>query len=86
MQKLLDQKDIQLLEEKQKRRLDVEKEVSKRKAVEKTVDEMYDWVDELHCEINDSKLELKDYKKSRKMSTFSSKSKDNIRQQAFIAE
>ena len=63
MQKLLDQKDIQLLEEKQKRHLDVKKEVSKQKAVEKTVDKMYDWVDELHCEINDSKLELKDYKK-----------------------
>ena len=62
----------QVLEEKQKRRVQVASEVEKRRLVEQTVDELYDWVDELHAEINQQKKAAKLAKKETK-STIKSK-------------
>ena len=42
--------------EKQKRREEVLIQVKKRKAVEKTVDDLYEWVDELQAELVDAKV------------------------------
>jgi hypothetical protein len=62
----------QVLEEKQKRRVQVASEVEKRRLVEQTVDELYDWVDELHAEINQQKKAANLAKKETK-STIKSK-------------
>ena len=62
----------QVLEEKQKRCVQVASEVEKRRLVEQTVDELYDWVDELHAEINQQKKAAKLAKKETK-STIKSK-------------
>ena len=45
--------------EKQKRREEVLIQVKKRKAVEKTVDDLYEWVDELQAELVDAKVATK---------------------------
>ena len=37
--------------------------VEKRKAVEETVDHLYEWVDELHVEISESKSIVKEVRK-----------------------
>ena len=42
----------QVVEEKKRRRKGIANEIAKRKVVEQTVDELYDWIDELHSEIN----------------------------------
>jgi len=62
----------QVLEEKQKRRVQVAFEAEKRRLVEQTVDELYDWVDELHAEINQQKKAANLAKKETK-STIKSK-------------
>ena len=61
-----------VLEEKQNRRSEVASKVQKRRLVEETVDELYDWVDELHAEINMQKSATKVAKKEQK-STIKSK-------------
>ena len=38
-----------------------------RKAVDKTVDELHDWIDELHAELSDAKLAEKEAKNSMKL-------------------
>ena len=38
-----------------------------RKAVDKTVDEFHDWIDELHADLSDAKLAEKEAKKSIKL-------------------
>ena len=48
------------LNEKQKRRAEPVVHVEKRKAVEKTVDHLYEWVDELHVELSEAKSRLKE--------------------------
>jgi len=55
MQERLDKKNEHILEEKKKRRVAVAKEVERRKAVEKTLDDLYDWIGELHAEIETEK-------------------------------
>lgn len=55
----LDTKTNHVLEEKKKRRAQVTKEVEKRHLVESAVDDLYDWIDELHAEINSQKLARK---------------------------
>jgi len=55
MQQRLDITSAQVLDEKKKRRVQVAKEVEKRHIVEQTVDDLYDWIDELHFEINEQK-------------------------------
>lgn len=52
MKDRLDSKTNQVLDEKKKRRDQVAKEVEKRHLVESAVDELYEWIDELHSEIN----------------------------------
>ena len=51
----LDTKTNQVLEEKKKRRAQMAKEVAKRNLVESAVEDLYDWIDELHSEINSQK-------------------------------
>ena len=48
-------KTNQVLEEKKKRRDQMAKEVEKRHLVESAIDDLYDWIDELHSEINSQK-------------------------------
>ena len=54
--KKVDEKVTDLLAEKKKRRAIAVKLADERKAVEKTMDEFHDWIDELHAELSDSKL------------------------------
>ena len=72
LQQRLDSKVDQVLEEKKRRRDGIANEVAKRKAVEATVDELYEWIDELHSEINTAKL---DYKSANHDLKVASKSK-----------
>ena len=58
MQARLNCKD-ELLEEKQKRQAAVAREVEKRKAVEQTLDKLYDWIGELHAKINTANKEIR---------------------------
>ena len=51
----LDAKTNQVLEEKKKRQALLSKEVAKCHLVESAVDDLYDWIDELHSEINSQK-------------------------------
>ena len=74
MQVQLDRKSLDVLEEKQKRRAAVAREVDRRKAVENTVDELYDWIDELHEELRDAKSVMRAAKKEAN-SALSAKSK-----------
>ena len=59
MQARLNRKDELLEEEKQKRWAAVTREVEKRKAVEQTLDELYDWIGELHAKINTANKEIR---------------------------
>ncbi len=63
MQVKLDQKSLNVLEEKQNRRAIVARKIEKRKAVENTVDELYDWIDELHEELRNAKYVMRAAKK-----------------------
>ena len=47
-----------LEEEKQKRRAAVAREVEKRKAVEQTLDDLYDWIGKLHVKIDMANKEI----------------------------
>jgi hypothetical protein len=47
----IEEKDALLLREKLKRRADVARAVDKRKAMEKTLKDLHEWVDELHGEL-----------------------------------
>ena len=59
MQARLNRKDELLEEEKQKRQAAVAREVEKRKAVEQTLDKLYDWIGELHAKINTANKEIR---------------------------
>ena len=61
--KKVDEKATALLAEKKKRRASAVNLTDERKAVEKTVDEFHDWIDELHAELSDAKLAEKEAKK-----------------------
>ena len=47
----IEEKDALILREKLKRRADVARAVDKRKAMEKTLEDLHEWVDELHGEL-----------------------------------
>ena len=63
MQAKLDTKSGEVLEEKKKRRAAVAREVERRKAVENTDDELYNWIDELDGELRDAKSVMQTAKK-----------------------
>ncbi len=65
MQKL-DAKDEELMEEKKKRRNAVAREADRRKAVEQTVDDLYDWVDKLRAEIQSARQDARAANKETK--------------------
>ncbi len=50
MEKKVASRDKQLLEEKKRRRAAVAKAVERRRAVENTVEDLYEWIDELSIE------------------------------------
>ena len=54
--KKVDKKSTALLKENKKRRVSAVKLVDERKAVENTVDEFHDCIDELRSELSDAKL------------------------------
>ena len=54
--KKVDEKATALFAEKKKGLESAVKLADERKAVDKTVDEFHDWIDELHCELSDAKL------------------------------
>ena len=51
------------LNENQKRRTESMVHIEKRKAVEETVDHLYEWVDELHVELSEAKSRVKESRK-----------------------
>ena len=53
------EKEQYVIKEKQRRREDVIHQVERRKAVEETVDDLYEWIDELHAELVDAKVTAK---------------------------
>ena len=53
-------------EEKKKRRADTAAQVQKRKAVEATVEDLYEWIDELHNELSQAKADVKQAEKKAK--------------------
>ena len=55
MQAKLDTMSGEVLEEKKKRRAAVAREVERQKAVENTVDKLYNWIGELDGELRDAK-------------------------------
>ena len=59
MQTELHKANENYLEEKKKRRVDVAAEVEKRKAVESTVGELYDFIDELYDEIAEARTDVR---------------------------
>ena len=63
----VNEKATALLAEKKKQRACAVKLADERKAVEKTVDEFHDWIDELHAEFSDAKLAEKGAKRSMKL-------------------
>ena len=65
--KKVDEKATALLAEKKKRCASAVNLADERKAVDKTVDEFHDWIDELHAELSDAKLSEKEAKKSMKL-------------------
>ena len=65
--KKVDEKSTSLLAEKNNQRAKAVKLADERKAVENTVDEFHDWIDELHAEFSDAKLAEKEAKKSMKL-------------------
>ena len=48
-----------IFSEREKRRTNVANDVVRRKAVYQTVEDMNEWVDELHADINDAKMAVK---------------------------
>ena len=50
------EKNNAIFSEREKRRTNVSNEVLRRKYVEKSVEDMNEWVDELHVEIDDAKM------------------------------
>ena len=52
-------KNNAIFSEREKRRTNVDNAVLRRKAVDQTVEEMNEWVDELHAEINNTKMAVK---------------------------
>ena len=54
--KKVDEKATALLVEKKKRSSSEAKLADERKAVEKTANEFYEWIDELHADLSDAKL------------------------------
>ena len=67
VKKKVDEKATALLAEKKKRRASAVKLANEIKAVDKIVDEFHDWIDELHSEITDAKLEEKEAKNRMKL-------------------
>ena len=65
--KKVNEKATALLAEKKKRHESTVKLADERKAVDKTVDEFHDWIDELHAELSDAQLAEKEAKKSLKL-------------------
>lgn len=65
----LDSKADEVLAEKKKRRQGIADEIAKRKVVEQTVDDLYEWIDELHSEINTTKLGVKSANRQLKESS-----------------
>ena len=53
------EKNNAIFAEREKRRTNVENEVVRRKSVEKTVEYMNEWVNELHADINDARMAVK---------------------------
>ena len=53
------EKNNAIFAEREKRRTNVENEVVRRKSVEKTVEDMNEWLDELHVDINDAEMAVK---------------------------
>ena len=49
IKKKIEEKDTLIFREKLKRRADVARAVDKRKAMEKTLEDLHEWVDELHA-------------------------------------
>ena len=66
MQARLDRKCDMLEEEKQKRRAAVAREVETRKAVEQTLDDLYDWIGKLHVKIDTANKERRAADKNTK--------------------
>ena len=64
--KKVDEKAMALLAEKKKRCASAVNLADERKAVEKTVDEFHDCIDELHAELSDAKLAEKEAKNRMK--------------------
>ena len=65
--KKVHEKATALLAENKKRRASAVKLEDERKAVDKTVDEFHDCIDELRAELSDAKLALKEAKSSMKL-------------------
>ncbi len=59
MQQRLDRKDAKLLEEKQRRWANVACEAAKRKAAEKDVRDLYEWLDKMEEEVPAAKREAR---------------------------
>ena len=78
MQARVDRKAELLEEEKQKRRAAVAREAEKRKAVEQTLDEVNDWVGELHLEIEMAKKESRAANKNSKASNNAKAKADSL--------
>ncbi len=70
MQVKLDKKLLDVLEEKQKRRAVVAREIEWRKTVENTVNELYDWIDELDEELRDAKSVMRAAKKEANLAHY----------------
>ena len=64
--KKMDDKDIFILREKFRRRAEVAGDVEKRRAIEKTMEDLYDWDDELHVKLLNAKASAKLSKKHLK--------------------
>ena len=78
MQARLDRKCDMLEEEKQKRRAAVAREVEKRKAVEQTLDDLYDWIGELQIKIDTTNKERRAADKNTKSAKRSKAKADSL--------
>ena len=74
----LDHQSDLMYDGEKKRRNTVANEAAKRKAVEKTMDELYKWIDELHSEINTAKGAVQDARKEAKKTVASKNKIDSI--------
>ena len=59
MKSQLDSKGDKILDEKNKRCAGIANEIAKRKVMERTVDELYDWIHELHSEIETARQAMR---------------------------